>query len=165
MDRVIGIVGFSGSGKTTLIEGLIPLLSGRQIALVKRTHHEQPGFSGGKDTDRYLGAGAAISILVTPRAIHFFSAQGHRESPLVPVNQIVREAAEQSDVVIIESAMYDGDWPRVLVHSSVRGWPDPLPPLLKGVVTAGKQPVPDGFQQFDRDDLEGVARFVIRITS
>ncbi len=165
MDGVIGIVGFSGSGKTTLIEGLIRCLQDRRIAVVKRTHHERPGFLGGKDTDRYLEAGAAESILVTPLAIHHFSANSHRESPLVPIEDVVSEAREQSDLVIIESAMHDGQWPRLLVHSPVRGLPDPLPPLLKGIVAAGKQPILDRFQHFDRDDLEGVARFVIRITS
>lgn len=165
MKHVIGIVGFSGSGKTTLICGLIRELSGVRIAVIKRTHHETPGFSGGKDTDRYLDAGADHSLLVTPRAIHRFSASDHREGELLPIERIVELATAEADLVIIESAMYDGDWPRVLVHAAGRQAPDPLPSRLEAIATDQNEPVSTDHPQFHRDDLETIARFVIRITS
>lgn len=165
MKRVLGIVGFSGSGKTTLICGLVRHLPDKRIAVVKRTHHERPGLSGGKDTDRYLEAGAEESILLTPHSVHRFSSGAHNESALQPIEQVATDAALAVDLVIIESAMYDGDWPRLLVHAAGKEIPERLPPRLEAVVTNEQTPVLEGYRHFDRDDLESVARFVIRITS
>lgn len=164
MRKVLGIVGLSGSGKTTLICGLIRLLD-MTIGVIKRTHHERPGLGGGKDTDRYLEAGADHSVLVTPLAVHRFSVDGHLELPLEPIDRVVSRAAESADLVIIESAMYDGDWPRLLVHAAGRELPAPFPPLVEGIVTNEKTPIAEDIRQFDRDDLPAVARFVIRISS
>lgn len=165
MTKVLGIVGFSGSGKTTLICGLVPRLTGKRIAVVKRTHHERPGLGGGKDTDRYLEAGADHSILVTPLAIHRFSSAEHSHSALETIERVVEQAAEDVDLVIIESAMYDGEWPRLLVHCSRNDPPDPLPPFLEAIVTDQTEAISEPCRKFDRDDLDAVARFVIRITS
>lgn len=162
---VIGIVGFSGSGKTTLICSLIHRLHGVRVAVIKRTHHQRPGFEGDKDTDRYLTAGAGQAILVTPLALHRFSSDGHSELPLSSIAQTAEKALESSDLVIIESAMYDGTWPRLLVHAGENPLPDPLPAELEAIATDQPIPALSLVERFDRNDIDGIARFVIRITA
>lgn len=163
--RVLGIVGYSGSGKTTLICRLLERLSDRRVVVVKRTHHEHPGLRGGKDTDRYLEAGADQSILVTPLAVHRFTSGGRSESALESMSAIVSRVSRTADLVIVESAMYEGDWPRLLVQLAARAFPDPFPPFVEAVVSDEKDLLMDGYPALHRDDLEGVARFVIRITA
>lgn len=165
MTRVIGIVGFSGSGKTTLICRLVERLSDKKVAVIKKTHHERPALNGGKDTDRYIEAGAHQSVLVTPLTVYRFSPEGHTESAPGSISGIVSLAAETADLVIVESAMYDGDWPRLLVHAGRSQLPEPLPPLLRAVVTDESDSRIEDYPRFERDDLEAVARFVIRITA
>jgi molybdopterin-guanine dinucleotide biosynthesis protein A len=58
---VIGLGGHSGSGKTTLIERALPELKreGLYVGVLKHTsHHSLDLDKGGKDTDRFFGAGA-----------------------------------------------------------------------------------------------------------
>lgn len=165
MGNVIGIIGKSGSGKTTLICRLLERLSPRRVTVIKRTHHVTPGFAGGKDTDKYLEAGASEAILVTPEALHHWTDERHYESELLPIDQVVENAASVADLVIIESARYDGAWPRILVHTEEIGLPSPIPPLIKAVVTSSAGAVLEGIRQFQRDQVEEIAPFVIRITS
>ncbi|MDX1583246.1 MAG: molybdopterin-guanine dinucleotide biosynthesis protein MobB [Thermoanaerobaculia bacterium] len=165
MGNVIGIIGSSGSGKTTLICRILDLLPEQKTTVIKRTHHLTPGFSGGKDTDKYLEAGAAAALLVTPVAVHHFHRDGHRKSGLAPIEEIVASAASRSDLVIIESAKYDGAWPRILVHDEEIGTPRPLPPHIEAVVTTSREPVIDRIPQFGRDEIDEIGRFVFRITS
>lgn len=62
---LIGFAGWSGAGKTTLIEKLIPVLKkqGRKIAVIKHCPHGYDADGAGKDSGRYLQAGAIACIL------------------------------------------------------------------------------------------------------
>jgi molybdopterin synthase catalytic subunit len=63
--KVISIVGFHKVGKTTLVERLVKELSKRgSVGTVKHTREEIVPFSG--DTERHLGAGAGVTIGITP---------------------------------------------------------------------------------------------------
>jgi molybdopterin-guanine dinucleotide biosynthesis protein B len=68
---VVSIVGESDTGKTTLIEKIIPELTGRgyRVATVK---HDAHGFNidhEGKDSWRHKQAGAALTVLSSPRRV------------------------------------------------------------------------------------------------
>lgn len=165
MGAVIGIIGSSGSGKTTLICRLIERLPSLAISVIKRTHHIVPGFSGGKDTDRYLEAGAEEALLVTPVAIHQWRDGAHSEVPLVEIEDLVARASRSANLVIIESAKYDGRWPRLLVHDARIELPDPLPPHLEAIITNQTDPLIENLPQFDRDQIDEIMQFMIRITA
>ena len=62
-NRILGIYGYSDSGKTTLIEKLTSELSaiGWKVAVIKRSKEDYANISG-KDTRRYLQAGAVVSV-------------------------------------------------------------------------------------------------------
>lgn len=68
MIPLIGFAGWSGAGKTTLIEKLIPVLKkqGRRIAVIKHCPHGFDSDGTGKDSDRYLKAGATECVLSGP---------------------------------------------------------------------------------------------------
>jgi len=63
--KVICIIGYSGSGKTYFIENAIEKLKTRflfDIGVIKNVH-EHPVDSEGKDSSRYIKAGANLSII------------------------------------------------------------------------------------------------------
>ncbi len=65
---VLGLAGWSGSGKTTLLEKLIPALKARGVrcAVIKHDVHGLSESDEGKDSRRFLEAGAAACILCGP---------------------------------------------------------------------------------------------------
>ena len=65
---IIGFAGWSGSGKTTFIEKLIPELNNRGIscAVIKHDVHGLSKDDFGKDSRRFLDAGAMHCILIGP---------------------------------------------------------------------------------------------------
>jgi molybdopterin-guanine dinucleotide biosynthesis protein B len=68
MPRVLVITGFKESGKTSLIETLIGELRrrGHRVGAIKHTIRPYPIDISGKDTWRYMEAGAEASALLTP---------------------------------------------------------------------------------------------------
>lgn len=63
--KVISLFGYSGSGKTYFIENVIEKLKTRflfDIGVIKNVH-EHPVDSEGKDSSRYIKAGANLSII------------------------------------------------------------------------------------------------------
>jgi molybdopterin synthase catalytic subunit len=63
--KVIQVVGSSGSGKTTFIEALLPRLTVLgKTAVVKHLGHHRFSLQEGKDSTRFAGAGAAVSVAV-----------------------------------------------------------------------------------------------------
>jgi molybdopterin synthase catalytic subunit len=63
--KVIQVVGTSGSGKTTFIESLLPRLTPLgNTAVVKHLGHHRFALEEGKDSTRFAGAGASVSVAV-----------------------------------------------------------------------------------------------------
>jgi len=64
--KVFGLAGWSGSGKTTLLMALLPVLTGRGLAVstVKHAHHRFDIDTPGKDSYEHRRAGAT-EVLVT----------------------------------------------------------------------------------------------------
>lgn len=61
------IVGWSNAGKTTLIENLLPVFArkGIRVGVIKHTHHDIAMDQDGKDTARYLAAGAQSTVIAS----------------------------------------------------------------------------------------------------
>ena len=68
---VVSIVGESDTGKTTLIEKLIPELirRGYRVATIKHHNHDFDIDHAGKDSWRHKQAGAALTVLSSPRRV------------------------------------------------------------------------------------------------
>ena len=68
MTALLGFAGWSGSGKTTLIEKLIPILSGNglRVSVIKHDVHGLSEDDTGKDSQRFIAAGAQQCILCSP---------------------------------------------------------------------------------------------------
>ena len=69
--QVVSIVGKSDSGKTTLIEKLLPALIERGVR-VGTIKHDVHGFEmdrEGKDSYRHKHAGAAVTLISSPRQV------------------------------------------------------------------------------------------------
>ncbi len=96
---VIAFVGRSKSGKTTLLEKLIRELArrGYHVAAVKHTAHPIEPDAPGKDTYRFVQAGAVEAILAAPEMTLEEALAGVRDVDLVLV-----EGYKRADVPKIE---------------------------------------------------------------
>jgi len=156
---VVGIAGRSGSGKTTLIERLVPLLSrqGLHVAVVKHTHHDLEFDVPGKDSHRFKRAGAATAILVAGSGLGIVK-DFEREPSL---EDIISRYAADADIVIVEGYKRENTR-KIEVFTKERGEP---PLFLSGddtyiaIITDEDIDVP--LPRFSRDDVDGVARFII----
>lgn len=74
---VLGFAAFSGTGKTTLIEKLIPELIRRGIkpAVIKHDAHGLKFDKDGKDSQRFVEAGALMSFVNGPEVSAAFSGR------------------------------------------------------------------------------------------
>lgn len=151
---VLGIVGYSGSGKTTLIEKLIPELRGRgyRIAVIKHDAHPSVFDQPGKDSYRFIGAGADVMAIASG-----VQTMVIENRPLSP-----EELAERIDGVdlILAEGFKTAPWPKLLVCRGGEALPLPLPEC-QAVVTDG--PEDFGLPSFRRDDVTAVADFILSV--
>jgi molybdopterin-guanine dinucleotide biosynthesis adapter protein len=161
---VIGIVGASGVGKTTLICRLLRHLSagGMRVVVVKTTHHEAPRDTGDADTDLFIASGASGAFLIARGKLFTWDATGRHESPAENAASVVA-SIRGADLVVVEGAKHEGDWPRLLVHRRGVEPPDPLPPHLIAVVTDDPGFAVPRTPRLDPDDIRTIADFVSRI--
>lgn len=95
---VLGVVGTSGAGKTGLIVRLVAALreAGYRVAVLKHTRHpllDTPG----KDTERFMRAGASRTALLGPGG--FFCFQDGAELSL---EEAIGLLSQDADMVIVE---------------------------------------------------------------
>ncbi|MCE9636254.1 MAG: molybdopterin-guanine dinucleotide biosynthesis protein MobB [Planctomycetes bacterium] len=167
----------SGAGKTTLLESLIPRLiaGGLRVAAVKRTHHDVELDVPGKDSNRLRRAGASPVILRGPttttviaQSVGVGSGSAGGVGGGVTGDDIHSLVAALSafgplDLVLVEGGR---DLPR---HARIEvvapgGSAVSDPELVIATVwsgndeacTSGRTPA------FRRDDVDGVAAFVLR---
>lgn len=155
---VVGVVGFSRAGKTTLIENLVASLasSGYRAAVLKHTWHEIRD-TAGKDTDRFIKAGAEKTALAGPGGILYFQREGH------PVLGKVWGLMEDGvDIVLVEGYK---EAPlaqiRVLAETEDEG--------EEGIKAGGRTVAVVGRAGADRpgipvflpDDIQGICSFII----
>ncbi len=155
---LISFVGRSNTGKTTLIERLIPVLKskGISVAVIKHHPHDFEIDIPGKDTYRHKKAGAMTVILSSPKKIAMIK-DTEKETPF---KQILSRYVEGVDLLIVEGYKKE-DIPKIEVYPRKEG----VEPVcindtgLSAIVTDSmfhtRVPV------FLRDDIEGIAEFVI----
>ena len=155
---VLSIVGRSKTGKTTLIEKLIPLLKSRglRIATVKHHHGDFEIDREGKDTYRHKAAGAKAVLLASPAKIALVIDVDKE----LKVQEIIHRYIHDVDLVITEGYKRES-FPKIEVFN----WKKDVYPVCFGdrsliaLVTDKRIDVP--VRQFLRDDIEGVAEFIL----
>ena len=157
---VLSVVGRSKTGKTTLIEKLIPLLKSRglRIATVKHHHGDFEIDREGKDTYRHKVAGAKAVLLASPVKIALVIDIDKE----MKVQEIIYKYIHDVDLVITEGYKRES-FPKIEVFN----WKKDTFPVCFGdrsliaLVTDKRIDVP--VRQFLRDDIEGVAEFILNL--
>lgn len=159
---VLSIVGRSKTGKTTLIEKLIPLLKrkGLRTATIKHHHHDFDIDREGKDTYRHKAAGAKAVLLASPAKIALVMDIDKE----LKIQEIIDKYIHDVDLVITEGYKRE-NFPKIEVFK----WEKDTYPVCFGdrsfiaLVTDKRIDVP--VKQFLRDDIEGVAEFILNFVS
>jgi molybdopterin-guanine dinucleotide biosynthesis adapter protein len=158
--KIMGIAGFSGSGKTTLIEKMIPVFvrEGVRVALIKHAHHEFDIDQPGKDSYRHRHAGCGeVLISSSKRWALMHELRGAAEPSL----QEQLKHLSPCDLVIVEGYKSE-PIPKIEVHRRSGHTPLLHPEDAHVVAVATDEPLDTALPQFDLDDAEGVARFMLQ---
>ena len=157
--KIIGFAGFSGSGKTTLIEKVIPCLvmEGYRVSLIKHAHHEFDIDQPGKDSFRHRHAGASeVLVSSSQRWAIMHELRGVPEPSL----DAQLEHLSPCDVVIVEG-WKNHAMPKIEVHRKLNNKPLLFLDDKNVVAVATDEPLVTSCPQFDLDDAESVAQFII----
>jgi len=158
--KTIGIAGYSGSGKTTLIEKVIPrlVMEGFRVSLIKHAHHEFDLDHPGKDSHRHRMAGATeVLVSSSQRWALMHELRGVTEPTL---EEQLRHFAP-CDVVIVEGWKHHA-MPKIEVHRKLSEKPLLFPNDASVVAVASDESLATALLQFDLDDAEAVAQFIIK---
>ena len=157
--KTIAIAGYSGSGKTTLIEKVIPCLvmEGYRVSLIKHAHHEFDIDQPGKDSYRHRHAGASeVLVSSSQRWAIMHELRGAPEPSL----EAQLAHLGPCDVVIIEG-WKNQVMPKIEVHRKLNDKPLLFPDDKNVIAIASDETLATDLPQFDLDDAEGVAQFII----
>ncbi len=136
---VIGFAAYSGTGKTTLLTRIIPALrtQGLRVGLVKHAHHGFDPDIPGKDSYRLRKAGAAQTLVASPRRQALFT---ENESPREPVLEDLLAQLDPArlDLVLVEGFRGEAI-PKIELHRAGLGhpWLFPEIPNIIAVATDG----------------------------
>ena len=158
--KTIGIAGYSGSGKTTLIEKVIPrlVLEGFRVSLIKHAHHEFDLDQPGKDSHRHRMAGATeVLVSSSQRWALMHELRGVTEPTL---EEQLRHFAP-CDVVIVEGWKHHA-MPKIEGHRKLSEKPLLFPNDTSVVAVASDESLATALPQFDLDDADAVAQFIIK---
>jgi molybdopterin-guanine dinucleotide biosynthesis adapter protein len=157
--KTIAIAGYSGSGKTTLIEKVIPCLvmEGYRVSLIKHAHHEFDIDQPGKDSWRHRHAGATeVMVSSSNRWALMHELRGNAEPSLE--EQLKRFSP--CDLVIVEGWKHH-TMPKIEIHRKLSGKPLLFPEDANVVAVATDEHLATELPQFDLEDADGVAQFII----
>ncbi len=161
--KIIGFCGWSGSGKTTLIEQLIGRMTaaGQRVSVVKHAHHDFDIDHEGKDSWRHRKAGAGEVVIASSRRLALMREYRERAEP--KFEDLVVELSE-CDWVLVEGFKHAA-LPKIEVWRAANGKPAQYPddPFVFAVATDAEStlPVATGLPQFDLDDVDGIAAFIL----
>lgn len=155
------LIGFcaakSNTGKTTLLEKLLAELARRGIraAVLKHTHHPPDNHH---DSGRYLTAGAAGSLLVSPHG-WLLEQRPEQELPLNEAADLLRRLTG-AELILAEGYKWE-KYPKIaLCRSAVSlALPCPEEELLAVVSDV---PMETTLPQFHLDDIEKICDFILQ---
>jgi molybdopterin-guanine dinucleotide biosynthesis protein B len=158
--KIFGFAGWSGSGKTTLIEKLIPLFVARglKVSLIKHAHHTFDVDQPGKDSYRHRHAGCAEVLVSSSR--RWALVHELRGAPEPGFAELL-ERLSPCDLVLVEVFKRE-NLPKLEVYRAVTGEPLLHPEDRSIVAVASDQRVDTRLPQFDLDDAQGIASFLLR---
>jgi len=155
------LIGFcaakSNTGKTTLLEKLLGELHRRGIraAVLKHTHHAPDNHH---DSGRYLAAGAAGSLLVSPHG-WLLERRPEQELPLTEAAALLRKLTG-AELILVEGYKWE-KYPKIALCRSGASLSLPCPEEeLLAVVS--DVPVDTTLPQFHLDDIETICDFILQ---
>lgn len=110
--KIINIVGRRNSGKTTLVERLIKhfVSEGKRVAVFKTTHHDFEMDRPGKDSSRFIEAGASASAIANDKRLGLVMDIPSAVDPL----DFIKKFFSGYDIVFIEGHKF-GSLPKIEV--------------------------------------------------
>jgi len=144
----IGFAGWSGSGKTTLIEKLIFELKGQglRLAVIKHAGHKLSANEEGKDSGRFIRAGADLVLVASPeQSLNRLLSRIH-DVDLVLVEGYKNQAIPQIGIA------------RKAVGKEFTASPDHFIALVSDDKSETAVPC------FNLDDVVGIANFILEKT-
>ena len=160
--KVFGFAGWSGSGKTTLIEQLIPRFTraGLKVSLIKHAHHKFDIDHPGKDSYRHREAGCTeVMVSSAKRWVIMHELRDGAEPTLE--EQIRRMSPV--DLLLVEGFKFD-PIPKLEIYRSENGKPPIYPNDPHIVAIASDVRFETGLPQFDLNDHDAIAAFVLAHT-
>lgn len=151
---IVSFVGWSDSGKTTLIARLVEAFQarGRRVVTVKKGHGAPHLPADGKDTSRFLAAGAEAAYLLSGGSMLRW-----QPTPARPWEAILSELGDV-EVVLLEGMVVPGA-PVVEVVRSEGGQGLKLPPAALAAVTGDRDPG-IGVRFLPAADVDGLIDFL-----
>lgn len=158
--KTIGIAGYSGSGKTTLIEKIIPCLvmEGFRVSLIKHAHHEFDLDQPGKDSHRHRTAGATEVLVSSSQR---WALMHELRDATEPTLEEQLKHFAPCDIVIVEGWKHQA-MPKIEVHRKLSEKPLLFPDDASVVAVASDESLATNLPQFDLDDAEAIAQFIIK---
>ena len=159
--RIIGVAGFKNSGKTTLVEKLVAALTrkGYRVSTVKHAHHSFDIDHEGRDSFRHRAAGATeVAVVSQARWAIIHELRNEAEPSL---DEVLAKLAA-CDLVVVEGYKRDGhdkiEVRNLALDHPVLAGDDPTIVAIAATGPIAGSPVP----VFDRDDVTGLAAFIIK---
>ncbi len=155
---MILIVGYSGSGKTTLIEKLTSEFKERgfRVGTIKHDVHGFDMDRPGKDSWRHKRAGAATTIITSPKQIGIVMDVDHDHYPieLLPL-------LEGMDIVLVEG-FKRANLPKIEIFRLENG----KPPACRGdrnlIAVVSNTSLDWGIPRYAADDFKDLADYIIK---
>ncbi len=158
--KIFGFAGWSGSGKTTLIEKLIPRFTahGLRVSLIKHAHHRFDVDQPGKDSYRHRHAGCTEVLVSSSRRWALMHELRGREEP--SLDEHIRRMSP-CDLLLVEGYKRERI-PKLEVYRASVGDAMLHAEDSNIVAIASDQQLTTALPQFQLDDAEGIAGFVLR---
>jgi len=158
---VFGITGWKNSGKTTLVARLVTELRARglKVGVLKHAHHAFDIDHPGRDSHTIREAGANEVAIVSGRRwalIHEL-----RDGEPEPSLEEMLPRLGTNDLVVVEG-FKRAPHPKLEVRSAAAADTRPMDEIAPNIVAiATDAPHDDSRPQFRRDDIAGIADFII----
>jgi molybdopterin-guanine dinucleotide biosynthesis protein B len=160
--RVLGVAGFKNTGKTTLVTRLVTELTRRgfRISTVKHAHHSFDIDHEGRDSYRHREAGAReVAVVSRYRWALMHELAGTDKDE--PTLDDILEKLAPCDLVLVEGYKRDRNHPKIEIRDIRQDSPRLVDDPTVIAVAANGAVENAGVPVFDRDDIAGLADFVV----